>query len=108
LIFEQRINSSKNLIFNWNAGLSISRLLSSNALVFDYGNQAFYNNNELFRKTQVTMLAGLNMQFALSKKSTLNLGPQLEYSLQNLLHNKSYGSQHFINYGVKANIFFSK
>ncbi|HRI22630.1 MAG TPA: hypothetical protein PLA68_16835, partial [Panacibacter sp.] len=106
VIYEHRLNKSKNIIINWNAGLSISRLLGSNALVFDQGNQAFYHNNGLFRKTQAEMLAGLNIRFDLSKKATLNLGPQLNYSLSNLFGSSSYGNQHYINYGLKSTVFF--
>ncbi len=108
LIYAQRLNSSKKVVLNWNAGLSITQLLSSNALVYDYVNGAFYHNNTLYRKTQIDMLAGLNVQFSAGKKTTVNIGPQFQYSLSNLLHSHTYGSQHFLSYGIRAGIFFKK
>ena len=108
LMYEQRLNSSKRVALNWGAGLSITQLLNSNALVYDYANGAFYHNNALYRKTQIDILAGFNIQFAGGKKTTVNIGPQFQYSLSNLLHSHSYGSQHFLSYGIRAGIFFKK
>ena len=108
LIYEQRFTKSNRLTLNWNAGLSITQLLSNNALILDYTNQAFYHNNAFYRKTQVDVLAGFNVQFATGKKAIMNVGPQLQYSLSNLLKSSDYGNQHFINYGIKAGIFFRK
>ena len=108
LIYQHQLNRSKKFQVNWSAGLSLSQLLSTNAIVFDYNNQAFYSNNKLFRKTQVDMLAGLNMNFINGKHADINIGPQLEYRFSKLLQNNNYGRQHLISYGLKASVFFKK
>jgi hypothetical protein len=97
----------KNKLLNGNAGVSLSRLISSNALVYDEYNQAYYNNNDLFRRTQVTLLAGVNTQFSLGKTS-VHLGPQFQYGLTNLFKQNDYGSQHLFSWGLQANIFLGK
>ena len=108
VVYEHQLNRSKKIKVNWNAGLSLSQMLSTNAIVFDYNNQAFYSNNKLFRKTQVGMLAGLKMQFSSGKHADIHLGPQFQYSLSNLFRSNNYGTQHLINYGLRATVFFKK
>lgn len=108
VVYEHQLNRSKKIKVNWNAGLSLSQMVSTNAIVFDYNNQAFYSNNKLFRKTQVDMLAGLNMQFNNGKHATINLGPQFQYNFSNLFRSGSYGKQHLINYGLRATVLFKK
>ncbi len=108
VVYEHQLNLSHKLQIDWNAGLSLSQMVSTNAIVFDYNNQAFYSNNKLFRKTQVDMLAGLNMQFNNGKHATINLGPQFQYNFSNLFRSGSYGKQHLINYGLRATVLFKK
>jgi hypothetical protein len=97
----------KNKLLNLNGGIIFSRLISSNALVYDSYNEAYYNNNYLFRKTQVSLLAGINTQFNLGKTS-VGLGPQFRYGLTNLFKRNNYGSQHLFSWGLQANIFLKK
>ncbi|MEP7317843.1 MAG: hypothetical protein ABI921_03855 [Panacibacter sp.] len=107
-IYQHQLNRSQKFAVNWNAGITLSQLIASNAIVFDYTNQAFYNNNKLLHKTQVGMLAGLNMQFNYNKHTAINIGPQFQYNLTNLFRNSSYGKQHLISYGLKASVFLKK
>ena len=81
IIYERSI--AKNKLLNWNAGASMSGLISSNAVVYDNYNQAYYNNNDLFRKVQITFLGGINTQFKLGS-TAVHLGPQFQYGLTNL------------------------
>ena len=98
---------TKNKLLNLNGGIELSRLISSNALVYDSYNEAYYNNNDLFRKTQVSLLAGINTRFNLGKTS-VGLGPQFRYGLTNLFKRNDYGSQHLFSWGLQANIFLKK
>jgi hypothetical protein len=97
----------QNNTLNWDAGLSFSRLIANDAFVYDNYHQAYYSNTDLFRKTQITFLAGIDKQFKIGS-SDINLGPQVQYGLTNLLKSNSYGSQHLFMYGIRANIFFKK
>jgi hypothetical protein len=97
----------KNKLLWWNAGASVARLISSNALVYDNYNNVYYNNNDLLRKTQITLLAGVNARFHLGT-TAINLGPQFQYGLTNLFRHNDYGSQHLFTWGLQANIFFRK
>jgi len=95
------------LNWNWNAGASMSGLISSNAVVYDNYNQAYYNNNDLFRKVQITFLGGINTQFKLGS-TAVHLGPQFQYGLTNLFKHDDYGTQHLFSMGLQANIFLKK
>lgn len=108
VIYERRITTAKRFSFNWNAGLSITQLLKSNSLIFDYYNQSFYANNDFLRKTQVYFKGSLTVEASLNKVASVSIGPQFSYGLSNLLKNKTYGNQHLISYGLKANIFLKK
>ncbi|HXL57786.1 MAG TPA: outer membrane beta-barrel protein, partial [Chitinophagaceae bacterium] len=108
LIYEYQLNKSDKLPIHVNAGLLLTQLVSGNALVYDAYHQAYYRNNDLFQKTQVHFLIGANMQFAMTKKTTINIGPQFQYSLSDLLRNNTYGHQHFFSWGLKTTIFFKK
>jgi len=105
IIYERSI--TKNKLLNWNAGASISGLISSNAVVYDNYNQAYYNNNDLFRKVQITFLGGINTQFKLGS-TAVHLGPQFQYGLTNLFKHDDYGTQHLFSMGLQANIFLKK
>jgi len=102
IMYERTI--TKNKLLNWNAGASISGLISSNAVVYDNYNQAYYNNNDLFRKVQITLLGGINTQFKLGR-TAVHLGPQFQYGLTNLFKYNDYGSQHLFTAGLQANIY---
>jgi hypothetical protein len=108
LIFEYRLNNSRKLSIDLNAGLILAQLLSSNALVYDAYHQAYYHNDDLFQKTQLHFLTGANMQFALNNKTAVNIGPQFQYGLSDLMRNNTYTNQHFFSCGLKALIFFKK
>jgi hypothetical protein len=97
----------KNKLLNINGGIELGRLISSNALVYDSYNEAYYNNNDLFQKTQVSLLAGINTQFRVGKTS-VGLGPQFRYGVTNLFKHNDYGSQLLFSWGLQANIFLKK
>jgi hypothetical protein len=98
---------TKNKLVNVDAGASLSRLIASNALIYDSYNRAYYNNNDLFEKTQLTFLAGINTQFKLGATS-IDIGPQFQYGLTNLFKHNDYGNQHLFTLGLQANIFLKK
>ena len=105
IMYERSI--TKNKLLNWNAGTSISGLISSNAVVYDNYNQAYYNNNDLFRKIQITLLGGVNTQFKLGT-TAVHVGPQFQYGLTNLFRHNDYGTQHLFSMGLQADIFLKK
>jgi hypothetical protein len=98
----------RNNSVNLNAGLSLNRLIETNALLFDHYNRAYYSNERLMRKTQINFIGGVNVKLALNKTTAIYLGPQFQYSLSNLSKYGKYDNQHLFSWGLKASFFFHK
>ncbi|MEO8711619.1 MAG: hypothetical protein ABI405_05815 [Parafilimonas sp.] len=105
--FQQDFLHTKNTSFSLNAGMSLLRLISSNALLYNQYNNVYFSKNDLLRKTQFQFMAGLNFKFNTGKNSSLYIGPQLNYSLSNLIKNNN-SNLHFVNYGIQAGILLHK
>ncbi len=108
VIFQHRFNNSSKFPLYYNAGISFTQLIDADALFYDRYNNIFYAENNLLRKTQLQFQLGLNTSLNLKSNTSIFLGPQLQYSLSNLLKNKNFGSQHLFNWGLQANILFHK
>ena len=106
--FQQYIFQSKQTSLSYNAGFSVRELLSSNALIYNPNSNVFFSKNDVLRKTQFQVLAGLNVEINTGKNSSIFIGPQISYSLSNLAKNENIGSFHFINYGLQAGFLLHK
>lgn len=106
-LYSYQLNKNKKLPFIIDAGLSFTRVLSSNALVYDSYNLAYYKNDALINKTQVHLLGGLNTSLTFRNKSNLIIGPQFQYGLTGVIKNNS-SSQHFFTWGLQARYFIKK
>jgi hypothetical protein len=106
--FQQEILHARNFSFSYNAGISLRQLISSNALLYNQYNNVYFSKNDLLRKTQFQFMTGLNFKFNSGKNSSVYIGPQLTYSLSDLIKNSSNNNFHFINYGLHAGLLLHK
>jgi hypothetical protein len=75
--YQLQLDKNKNLPFTWNIGVSMSRLISTNALVYDTaGGGVYYHNSELFKKTHFSFLTGLALRFNKRNGMAWSIGPQ--------------------------------
>jgi hypothetical protein len=79
---------------SFNTGLSIGRLLASNALQYDASKNVYYKDNSFFNKTQLTLSAGADIRLWRKKAMPVEIGPRLQYGLTNLFKENIYGSRH--------------
>ena len=95
-----RISKSHQLPVYLNTGISISQLLSSDALQFDTQSGNYYSNNALFNKTQLNVAAGL--LFALSRRSnnSLLVGPDINFSLTKMAATGLYKDRRYSYFGI--------
>jgi hypothetical protein len=107
LLYSYQFNKSKRLPLTVDAGFSFARIMSSNALIYDSYNQAYYKNEDLLHKTQVHLMGGINMDFSLSGKSLLSVGPQFQYGLSSVVKNNNI-RQHFFVWGLQAKYFIRR
>jgi hypothetical protein len=97
-----QINKSKQMPVIWEAGLTLSYLLASNALYYDRVSNVYYENKELMNKTQLNGVTAVMVGFPLGN-AALELGPQLQYGFTGLLKNTAGNPGHLICYGLKIN-----
>jgi hypothetical protein len=93
---------------SFNAGLSIGRLLASNALQYDASNNVYYKNNSFFNKTQLTLSAGADIRLWRKKAMPVEIGPRLQYGLTNLFKENIYGNRHLLFAGMELRFSFRK
>ncbi|HYJ66013.1 MAG TPA: hypothetical protein VEV62_19855 [Parafilimonas sp.] len=106
--FQSSLFHINNLSVLYDGGISVMRLISSKALIYDNHTNNFFSNDALFRKTQFQLSAGLNLQLKIKNTGNLLLGPNFSYSLSPYLKNDNYSRLHFIDYGLHASWIFNK
>ncbi len=98
-----QLNKSEKLPVYWEAGLSLSYLISTNALFFDSNGNVYYQNKELFNKTQLSGATSILVGIPIHKNQ-LQLGPQIQYGITGLLG--TGGSEHLFYGGLKFLTFY--
>jgi Outer membrane protein beta-barrel domain len=97
---ELKLNKSTRMPIIWEAGLSLSYLLSSDALAYDPVSNIYYKSSRYMNKLQFNGITAVMIGLPVGK-SSLQVGPQLQYGFTGLLKS-SYGSPgHLIFYGLK-------
>lgn len=84
VIFHAQLNRKPRFPFCLNGGVSLSRLIGSNALHFDNSAQLYFNDNSLLNKTGFTLLTGMSMRFLTKSPFQIEAGPQIQYGLNKL------------------------
>jgi hypothetical protein len=98
-----QLNNNKKMPLTWQAGLSFSYLINTNALQFDPSSGTYYKDNSLYNKTQINLLTGFTIGFY-RKKSLMKIGPEIQYGATNLLHGYTNNSQHIFYGGLKLSL----
>lgn len=108
LSLQWRLNKHPKYGLVWENGISVSRLLHTNALHFDGIGGTYYSDNSVFRKTQV--MVGSALLFDIKTKSGVQLyiGPQIQYGVSNMMQNDADNNKHMRYAGLKMMIGFNK
>ncbi|MBS1564781.1 MAG: hypothetical protein JST39_10345 [Bacteroidetes bacterium] len=94
--------------FSLNAGLGISRLVASNALQYNSQGNIYYKDNSLFNKTQWNLSLGMDIRLLRRRPVSFELGPHLQYGLNNLTPVQYYGKRHLLYAGLEARLLLWK
>ena len=94
------IDQSKVKLY-WENGLGVSRLLSTNALLFDNGIRGYYKDINAFSKTQVFLSSSLDLPL-INGKQKLLVGPYARYGLTPVLKTSNDPHSHFLQYGASV------
>lgn len=94
--------TSKAVPLFFDAGVTISQLISSNALQLDNVAVVYKKQNSLFNKTQLGFSSGLSASLSKSKKNMLLIGPYLYYGFSKIAKEGLYKNQHFTFIGLRS------
>jgi cytoskeletal protein RodZ len=94
--FEVRLTRKQALPLYWNAGLALSRLISTNALHFDGTTGRYYKENGLLQKTQLVLSSGFAVTLLNKTSHPLTVGPSLRYHATTLLTSEVKPGKHLM------------
>ncbi len=108
LLLKFQVGHGKHLPLSWQVGISISELISSNALQLNSSTGYYYKENSLFNKTQT----GFNTAFFLTlfskQKNSVLIGPYFYYDATQIANEGLYYKKHFAFTGLHTEIIFGK
>ncbi len=94
-----QLNKSIHTRVFWQAGLSLSYLVNSNALYFDPLSNVYFENSQQFNRTQLNATTALLIGFNIHH-CELQMGPLLQYGLTRLSKSSAGNPEHLLYYGV--------
>lgn len=105
-----RFNRSRRIPLVLDGGLSLSRLVYTNALHFDGISRVYYENDDFFNKLQAGLHAGLKIGIMQNSKNPIWVGPNLRYFASGLIKRDiaPAGSQHLWSFGINAKMLLKK
>jgi hypothetical protein len=106
--FKLRLNPKSSLPLYWNAGISISQLISSNALQFRSDRGLYYSDNSVFNKTQIGISSSFSATLFSKKTFPVEIGPYFYYGATKLAAKGLYNKTHFSSLGISAQILLDK
>ncbi|MEJ7671716.1 MAG: hypothetical protein WKF59_03180 [Chitinophagaceae bacterium] len=106
--FKLKIFNDKNLQVNWNTGIVLSQLVSSNALQFNNSIGFYYHDNRVFNRTQFGFSSGLNFYISQKSGKYLNMSPYFAYSLSKMANGGLYDQLHINFLGLQTKDSFRK
>lgn len=95
-----QLNKGKKLPLFWNLGVSVGKMISTNALHFDSGTGVYYKDQDMFRTTQVGIITGFSAALFNRTKFPLWVGPSIRYTPTNMLKNEGAGKKHLVGIGL--------
>jgi hypothetical protein len=109
LLVHWQINKGRKLppvVFE--GGVSISRLLSADALHFEGKNGVYYADEDLFNKTQFNFVAGLNVGLFQKSKHPVWIGPSFRYALSGLVKKDVSAGQYMWSAGINIKMLLGR
>jgi len=96
-----QINHSRVIPLFWEAGASLSYLMSSDALYYDPHSGVYFKDASVINRTQVNLSTSVMAGLPLGGVR-LQVGPQVQYGLTSLLNTQAAGGQHILYGGIRV------
>jgi hypothetical protein len=98
---QYQLNKSNLLPLFLEGGVSLSRLMGSDALFYNAHSGVYYKDPGVLEKTQFNVSSALMVGLPFHG-IRIQAGPQVQYGLTPLVNNHSQGDQHFLYAGVRV------
>jgi hypothetical protein len=109
LVANWQINKGKRLPpLLFEGGVSYARLLAVNALHYEGIKGVYYQNDELFNKTQFNFITGLSVGLLQRSKHPVWIGPTLRYSLNGLVKKEVSTGQYLWSTGISIKVLLGR
>ncbi len=104
-----QLNKSQHIPVTWNLGLSLGKLISSNALAYDTAmGGIYYHQLELFNKTHVNLNSGFLLHIKGRNDMSWSIGPQAAMDMSRILKD-GYDKKRFLFVGsLEARLSFGR
>jgi hypothetical protein len=96
----------KKLPLQLQHGLSIGRLIATNALYYNSAAGFYYRNDNWLRKTSFNLFTSVDYRLLQAKSFSLFAGPQLQWALSPVQQKEENKKQHFFFGGLNAQLRF--
>ncbi|MBO9631616.1 MAG: outer membrane beta-barrel protein [Chitinophagaceae bacterium] len=103
-----RMTREEQLPIILDGGLSVSRLIATNALHYDGSNDVYYKDYDYFNKIQAGISAGVNVALFNKSQHPVWIGPSIKYQLSNLITSDLSSGQHLWSFGLGAKFFLKR
>jgi|GEM_PF-2020528 len=87
-------------------GISLSRMLSTNALIYDRTAGIYYEDKQSLQRNQLQAFGNLNFRFINRKKISMQAGPYLQYGLSELQKGQAPEKLHLFSSGLRTSFTF--
>ncbi|MEO7961596.1 MAG: hypothetical protein ABIR19_08610, partial [Ginsengibacter sp.] len=110
-----QLRKSSHFPIYWSNGITIAKLLKSNALQYDpslpQNNQnanAYFKDNSYLNKARIDVNSSVDLRLASTEKYSVLLGPYFHYGVSKFANIGLYDKSHFVSFGLQAEILFGK
>ncbi|MEP7253035.1 MAG: hypothetical protein ABI683_11670 [Ginsengibacter sp.] len=106
--FNFQLTKGKSFPLFWQVGITLSQMISSNALQFNQYAGTYYKDNSVFNKTQVSLNTGFSVAIYQGHANSILLGPYVSYAMSKMADEGLYSAKHFVFFGLHSQILFRK
>jgi len=108
IVYDIRITSNSEHFVGFDAGVSPTYLVATNALVYDtVGGGIYYHNKRLFSRAGLNLIVGIPYHIMI-KDMEMSVGPKLSFGLNKIIKSDLDKRKYFLFGGINATILFGK
>jgi hypothetical protein len=100
VLYHLQLNKGKKVPVLWNAGISLSHLVSTNALVYDTAaGGIYYRDKNAFNKLHFNFMTGFSFRFGMKNKLQWSIGPEFSMDMSSIMRQDVFTKKRYLMYG---------